>query len=162
MKKSLLKIFTVFMAVLILQLQAMAGTSFAVSTADNSAVNFDENEIYSSFNQIDNLVNYVSENDVTYTDVQSYDNSLVANVSSDAAIALNTSNGGEPPIVSAFWWGCLLSWVGVIVVYVTTDSNPEYTKQAWKGCAIAAGCYVVSWLAYYILVIAAATSVSTY
>jgi hypothetical protein len=144
MKKLFLKTMAIFLALVIIQLQALAGSSVSLSSDDEAAVNFDETEIYASFDQINDLTTYVTENEaVTYTDVASFDNSMVANVSSTAALALN-SNAGEPPIVSAFWWGCLLSWVGVIIVYVTTDSDSSYTKAAWKGC-ILSGIVYVAW-----------------
>jgi len=144
MKKLFLKTMAIFLALVNIQLQALAGSSVSLSSDDEAAVNFDETEIYASFDQINDLTTYVTENDaVTYTDVASFDNSMVANVSSTAALALS-NNAGAPPIVSAFWWGCLLSWVGVVIVYVTTDSDSSYTKAAWKGC-ILSGIVYVAW-----------------
>jgi len=159
MKKLLLKIMAVFMAVIFLQLQVFAGTSFSMSSNDEANVNFDETEIYSSFDQIDNLVSYVSENDVTYNDVENYNSSLVENVSSSAALALGNSNGGEPPFISAFLWGCIFWGFGILVVALTTDMDMAYIKKAAMGCAVSSGVYIICYVIYYVVLNAAANSV---
>jgi hypothetical protein len=134
MKKSLLKIMAVFMAVIFLQLQVFAGSSFSMSSDDEAIVNFDETEIYASFDQINDLTSYISGNDVTYTDVQNYNSSMVENVSSSAALAMNSTNAGDPPIVSAFLWGCILNWVGIVIVGITTEWDMSQIWKAVWGC----------------------------
>lgn len=145
MKKTLLKISAVFMAVLFLQLQVMAGSSFSMSAEDESIVNFDETEIYASFDQMNDLASYLSENDATYADVASVDNALVENVSSTATLALSNANAGDPPFVSSFLWGCILNWVGIVVVALTTDMDKDQIMKSVWGCvASTAGWVVVS------------------
>ena len=156
MKKSLLKIMAVVMAVIIFQLQALAGANFSVSTADESYVNFDETEIYASFDEINDLVGYVSQNDVTYTDVQTYNSALVENVSSTAALALNADGGKTPPFISAFLWGCIFNWVGIVVVALTTDMDMSYIMKSVWGCAVSSGFWVIFYVIYYYVILAGA------
>jgi hypothetical protein len=151
MKKSLLKIMAVFMAVLFLQLQVFAGSSFSMSSEDEAIVNFDETEIYASFDQINDLSSYLSENDATYADVANYNSDLVANVSSTAALALNSSSAGEPPFISAFLWGCIFNWVGIVVVALTTDMDMSYIMKSVWGCAVSTGVWVIFYVIYYVV-----------
>lgn len=148
MKKFYFKTFAVLMAVILFQLQVRT----AAFAAD--APVFDENveyEIYSAFSEIEGLVAFLGENDgVTYNEMEAFNSMLLENVSSSAAIALNTAADGEPPVLSAFLWGCIFSWVGLIVVYVTTDSNKAYTSKAWTGCLVNGGCNVLSGIIYAI------------
>jgi len=149
MKKSLLKFLAVFMAVLILQFQATAGSSVSMSAEDDAIVNFDETEIYASFDQVNDLTSYLSENDVTYTDVQNYNSSLVDNVSSSAALALSNTNSGEPPFISAFLWGCIFWGFGILVVALTTDMDMSYIMKAVWGCAASSAVYVIVYVIWY-------------
>jgi len=147
MRKFLSKTIAVFLALILLGSQVLAGSNMSISSEEEASVNFDETEIYASFEEMNDLANYLSENDATYADVENYNSTLVENVSSSAAIAL--SNGsGEPPFISAFWWGCIFNLFGLIVVYVTTDSDSTYTKAAWKGC-ILSGVLYVAWAIFW-------------
>jgi hypothetical protein len=151
MKKSLLKIMAVFMAVIFLQLQVFAGSSFSMSSDDETIVNFDETEIYASFDQINDLTSYISGNDVTYTDVQNYNSSMVENVSSSAALAMNSTNAGDPPIVSAFLWGCILNWVGIVIVGITTEWDMSQIWKAVWGCLAETVVIAVIEIIYYVV-----------
>jgi hypothetical protein len=147
MKKSLLKIMAVFMAAIFLQLQVFAGSSFSMSAEDDANVNFDETEIYASFDQMNDLASYLSENDATYSDVENYNSSLVTNVSSSAALALNSSSAGEPPFISAFLWGCIFNLVGILVVALTTDMDMDYIMKSVWGCVVSG----VFWVAFSLI-----------
>lgn len=144
MKKFLFKTMAVLMALVIFQLQAKAGLATSVSSSDEAVVNFDESEIYNSFNQINDLVNYVSENDaVTYSDVASVNNALVENVSSSAALALNNTNAGDPPFVSAFLWGCVLNLLGIAIVAFTTNMDTAQIMKSVWGCVASTAFWVL-------------------
>lgn len=152
MKKSLLKIMAVSMAVLFLNLQVFAGSNFSMSPEDETNVNFDETEIYGSFDQIDDLVSYVSANDVTYADVQNYNSSMVEKVSSSAALALNNTNAGDPPFISAFLWGCIFNWVGIVVVALTTEMDMDYIMKSVWGCVVSTVVWGAFWLVYDLVI----------
>jgi len=129
------------------------------SNSDVSVANFDESEIYNSFNEINDVVSYIeSNNNVTYSDLNATNLSF-SNLSDMAAIATSgLDENGQPPLMSAFWWGCIFGPVGIAVVAVTTDSDKAQIKKAATGCVIPVGCSLLSWAAYYALYIAAANT----
>jgi hypothetical protein len=162
MKKSLFTTMVILMALMAFQFQAKAGATLSLSAGDEAIVNFDESEIYSSFDQVSDLVSYVSENEaVTYSDVASVNNELVENVSSSAAVALSNSSQDSPPLISAFWWGCLTGPIGIVVVAVTTGSDKEQIKKSAIGCAIPAGIAILYYVIVIVIVGASVASVST-
>lgn len=136
MKNYLLKMSILFVSFLF-HFQSFAGITSSLSSEDVAIVNFDESEIYASFDQINDLVSYVSGNDaVAYTDIHSENNSMVENVCSSAAMVMNTSSSDNPLTVGAFWYGCIFSAVGIIVVAVVTDNDPAQVKKAVTGCMV--------------------------
>ncbi|MCF8357447.1 MAG: hypothetical protein K9H26_01725 [Prolixibacteraceae bacterium] len=143
MKKFLFKTVAVSMASLMFFSQAIAGGNFSINEEEEAIVNFNEDEIYSSFDEISELVSYVSENDVTYAEVEAEKEALVENVSSSAALAMGNANAGDPPIVSAFWWGCILNLAGIAIVALTTDMDKDQIMKSVWGCAASTGFWVV-------------------
>jgi hypothetical protein len=140
MKKVLLKFLCAGLALIIFSAQAMAHLTIAAASSEEEITavsNFDEIEIYSAFSGVDQLVSYIQENDgVTFSDVESNHSELVSNISSTNALALNTSSENTPPIFSAFIWGCLLNWVGMLIVGLTTGfDGQQITKSLW-GCLL--------------------------
>lgn len=154
MKKVLLKTLSVWLALIIFGVQAMAFTTIASAVNSDqeiaSVTSFDETEIYNAFTEVNSLVSYMNDNDeVTFSDLETSHNELVSNVSSSAAIALTNDNDSDtPPIFSAFMWGCLLNWVGMLIVGLTTGfDGRQITKSAW-GCLISTLLWGGSWWYY--------------
>jgi hypothetical protein len=123
----------------------MASANTSVTTVD------DEAEIYSSFSNLEEVASFVSNNEnATFSDLVAA-NISTEMISSSAAIAGNLTNAAaEPPLVSAFWWGCLTGPIGIVVVAVTTETDKEQIKKAAFGCAIPVGCSALSYIAYAI------------
>jgi hypothetical protein len=161
MKKHLLKVMYVVLALVALQLQVMAGSNASVSSLsaeDESLVSFNESEIYGSFTEIEGLVNYVNQNEnATYADLKTNNSSLIDNVSASSALAMNVAGNGTPPVISAFLWGCLFSWVGIIVVYITTDGDSAQIKKSAFGCVVSGLAYIL----FYVVVYGAAWGASS-
>lgn len=140
MKKDLQKFTSTFLALLLLSVQtiAYAGNSAVINTEEeiSTVTNFDETEIYSAFDEVEELVATL-ENDaeITYSEIEAKSSDLVANVSSNSsAITSNTYN--STPIVSAFWYGCLLWIPGVIIVGIITGFESSEIARAGWGCLI--------------------------
>ena len=135
MRKFFTKTIAVFLAMILLVSQAMAGSGMSVSSEDEAFVNFDETEITASFNEIEDLVSFVSENEnVSYSDLEAENSSLIENVSSTSALALGSASGDTPPFISPFLWGCIFGPLGIVVVALTTDMDmPQIMKSLW-GC----------------------------
>lgn len=141
MKKIHFKIWALSMAMILFHIQVLAVA--APSDIKSVESNY-ELEIYDAFNEIEGLVSFLNENETAnYESLQAINSNLIDNVSSSAAVAMNSEGREGPPVMSPFLWGCILSWVGLIVVYVTTDSNKAYTKGAWTGCLVSSVLWAV-------------------
>jgi hypothetical protein len=142
MKKVLRSSFCLILAMIIFSAQSMAftiGSAGTISNPEQIAISeFDESEIYDAFTEVNDLVSYIQANEgVTYNDLESVNSELISNVSSSAALIHHDDDDYRtPPIFSAFIWGCLLNWVGMVIVGLTTGfDGRQITKSAW-GCLI--------------------------
>ena len=70
---------------------------------DESVSEFSEEEIYSAFNEIEEVIQYVSSNDnVTYEELSEKD-FFSSNISNATTVAMNLQDGGEePPVFGSF------------------------------------------------------------
>jgi hypothetical protein len=140
MRKVLLKFLSVGLALIIFSIQTKAFTTIGYtvnSTVEiTSVTNFDETEIYNAFTEVNSLVNYLHENDgITLKELETSHNELVSNINKSAALAYSTTSE-TPPIFNAFIWGCLLNWIGMVIVGISTDfDSQQITKSGW-GCLI--------------------------
>jgi riboflavin transporter FmnP len=50
--------------------------------------------------------------------------------------------------IPSFLWGCVFSWVGVLVVYLVGQDKAE-TKSAIIGCVVGAVAYTAFYAIYY-------------
>ena len=126
------------------------------ASANNADLfSYNADEVNQELGQLQSLENYVNANPgITLTNLQSENNNLVANLNLD----LNNLGGfpflsGEPPLgIPSFLWGCVVSWVGILVVYFMTDEDKAETKKALFGCLVNAGAVIiweVFWLVIY-------------
>lgn len=134
MKKFLFKAMAVYMAFFVFSTQLFAGTNITVHQSEANIIDFDENEIYSSFDDISELESFIHDRDISYNEVLTTNGKLVENVSSIATIALNQDEKSYPLVVGSFIWGCFFSIFGVMLVAYVTDKNPGEMKMAILGC----------------------------
>jgi hypothetical protein len=139
MKQVVLKFACASLALILFSVQTMAYSTIASACSEEetrAVVNFDEVEIYSLFSDVDQLVTYVLENDgVTLSDMEANHSELLSNINSSSVLAFAGASD-TPPIFSAFIWGCLLNWVGMLIVGLTTGfDGDQITKSLW-GCLI--------------------------
>ncbi len=137
MTKLLSKSLSLILAVIIFSYQVFAGTNNS-SNNDNSDLTYiDESEIYESFAEIEPLTEYISNNEnVTYSDLEINNSSLIQNVDSNSSVALNTQIEETGLVIGAFWYGCMFSALGILVVAVVTNNDPEQIKNAVWGCLV--------------------------
>ncbi len=107
---------------------------------------FDEAEFYSSFSCLVEI-NEVLEQDPGLT---MEDLSTSSKISPQAIEALATISvrSDDPLGIPAFFWGCVLGWVGVFLTYIFTDQDKEQAKKALKGCMTQAACIVGCYVGY--------------
>ena len=141
MKKFFLKAASVLMAFVLFNAQTFAGAlSFNGPDLSNEAqevLNFSEDAIYAAFSEIEDVTTLISQNDVTYEDLASKDVANLELVSSSSSLPLSADGEVGPPLgIPSFLWGCLLSWVGLLIVYFLTDRDKDETRKALWGCII--------------------------
>ena len=125
-----------------------------VPSADPSVFQLDETELDNVLADLHRLDTYLEENPgTTYADLQQSGSELIMNVS-DLAAPMGASQEGEAPLgIPAFWWGCILGWVGILLVYLLTDNDKAQTKKALNGCLISTGVGVVLYVIYVALLV---------
>ena len=99
---------------------------------------YDAVTIENQMAQLDQLEGYVMDNPgITLGQMASSGNSLASLVSGPNSIngfnQINEKVFGIP----SFLWGCVFSWVGVLVVYFISQDKAE-TKSAIIGCVVEA------------------------
>ena len=113
-----------------------------------SVTQFNDSEVYSAFAEVSALDQYLNANDgKTFADV-SKDNSTILNgVSSTTSLPLTAPGKDETALgIPSFLWGCALGWVGMLIVYLVTESKDQTKKALWGclvGTAIEVAVYVV-------------------
>lgn len=95
------------------------------------------------FEQLNKIEKYVESSGATLEEMQSNNSALLKDLTiapdSTAAFAVDELPLGIP----AFWWGCVLTLLGVILVYVLTDKDKDQTKKALYGCLVTGGVYLL-------------------
>lgn len=99
--------------------------------------------------QLDQLEGYVLDNPgITLGQMATNGNTLASLVSDPNGISgfnmINERVFGVP----SFLWGCVFSWVGVLVVYLVGQDKAE-TKSAIIGCVVGAVAYALFYGIYY-------------
>ena len=132
----------------IFSLLSILALSFTFAYAEEP-MNFDSQNINSEFDQINKIEKYVQANDgVTLSQLKSENSELLKGIDIEAQTMSTVAAGELPAGIPAFWWGCILTVVGVVLVYVLTDNDKEQTKKALMGCLVTGAAwilYVVVW-----------------
>jgi Prokaryotic membrane lipoprotein lipid attachment site len=122
------------------------------NVATQPAMVMNEQSINAEFEKLNKLEQYVASHEgTTLEDVK--DTELTKDLNLDTNVTNTVAAGDLPANIPAFWWGCVLSWVGVLIVYLVTDKDKDQTKKALMGCLIGAGIYIVFWVVYYGLIL---------
>lgn len=107
------------------------------------------------FEQLNKIENYVNSNNVTLDELKSEKTNLLNGVELDNSSAMPLD--ALPLNVPAFWWGCILGWIGLLLVYILSDNDKEQVKKAFYGCIVSS---VVGVVIYFVAIAGAvATSI---
>ncbi len=154
MQKLSTKFVSTLLATILFTSQVMAGSNVATNSESEKYVDFDETEITNSFEEIEGLVNYIATNETaTYSDIEQTNSLMLENVSASSAVALSTQEDGSPLVIGAFFYGCLFSVAGIILVAVVTNNDSNQIKKAEIGCIVS----TLALTALYILYAATAS-----
>lgn len=109
------------------------------------ALKYDEKSINAEFEKLNKLEEYVNTNEgTTLADVQ--ETELAKDLKLDTNVTSTVAAGDLPLNIPAFWWGCVLGLVGVLVVYIVTDQDKDQTKKALYGCLVWVGVWLLWWI----------------
>jgi hypothetical protein len=167
MKKILLKSLSVFLAIVLIEAQCQSLSAKTIETTvpsvDESVFKLDENELNLVMSDLITLENYVNQNEgVLYGELAETGSELIVNVGSNAA-PLGMEQEGESPLgIPAFLWGCVLGWVGILLVYMLTDKDKAQAKKALNGCLVSAGAIAVFYVVYIVWFISVIEETNTY
>jgi len=112
---------------------ALAIFMFSVQTFASVAdlFEYDQNEVSAAFSDLNELEALVAQDEqITYADLIEVQNPVALSLSTEAG---KMAEGVSMPILPAFWWGCLLGPVGLIIVYFV-EQDPSQTRSAFWGC----------------------------
>jgi hypothetical protein len=134
----------------------------AITTIDpvtGPKVIFEEqsSSIDQEMSDLNDLNQLIIDNNYTFDELQlNHAESVNAvNLSAEEEGILD-SHPDSPLGIGGFWWGFVLGWVGMLIVYLSMDEGEgrkEQVKNALIGCLIA----VAFWTVLWVVVIAAAT-----
>jgi hypothetical protein len=156
MKKTILKFFSVLMAICVLSTQSFSvygrSVKLVTPTIDESVFNLDEGQLSSQFAELNALESYLETNpNATYSDLALTKSDLVANLDNSSSPMGMSGDGSESPLgIPSFLWGCVLGVLGILLVYVISDGDKAETKKALWGCLA----WTILWVVYYVAVYA--------
>lgn len=111
--------------------------SFLVSFSALAESPFDSDiDVSEEFAELQAIESFLEANpNVDFATLETEKSDLLADISLSNSTASLVSTD-DMPIVSAFWWGCVLGIIGLVLVYVMTDNDKDQVKKALIGCVV--------------------------
>ena len=110
---------------------------------------YDAVTIENQMAQLDQLEGYVLDNPgITLGKMATEGNAFATMVSGPNGISGFNMINEKVLGIPSFLWGCVFSWVGVLVVYLIGQDKAE-TKSAIVGCVVGAVAYTAFYVVYY-------------
>lgn len=137
---------------LLLTLIAATFSLANASANDGSLFSYDRAAVNAQMSDLNKVESYVTTHEgVTLDQLKSQNSDVVANINFNTSSA-SFSNLAEGPLgIPSFIWGCVLSWVGILIVYLVTQDSEE-TKKALYGCLVWVGIWLIWILIWVVLV----------
>jgi len=112
----------------------LAFTYSADLRANDDIFSYDMQEINTQLSPLTTLENLHSEFPDKTMDQLVLEYGL-DNHSFSKASMMQTGLYDPMPVLPAFWWGCFLGWVGILIVYLVTEDRDQ-TRSALWGCIV--------------------------
>ncbi|PLK46192.1 hypothetical protein [Emticicia sp. TH156] len=127
--------------------------SQSIATATAEVLNYNDKSIDAEFEKLNKLEAFVNANEgTTFEDVK--ETELVKDLNLDTKATTSLAVDDLPLNIPAFWWGCVLGLIGVLLVYIITDKDKAQTKMALYGCLT----WTALWIVYWVVIAAAAAN----
>ncbi len=125
--------------------------------SENEVLVYNQENINTTFEKLNKVEAFVEQNtEASFETIKNTD--LLKDIELDTNTLDNVTKDTELPLnIPAFWWGCFLGGLGILLVYVITEDK-EQTKKALYGCLTAGGVVAV----IYIVLIAIGLSAGTF
>jgi hypothetical protein len=118
-----------------------------------------EPEAVQGFESLEALEKLVKDNgSVSYTEIKQLHPEALVGISDH--ILLDNAVQESPLGIPSFLWGCVLGWVGILLVYLISEDRDE-TKKALYGC-ITTGVVVIAFYVVYVLFIIGSFGAASY
>lgn len=126
-----------------------------VYAGDGALFQFNDERISTEMTILNQLEEFVlSHPGATLNSLETDNFDLTTNLhlsQSDIEGILKSLSGGDVPLgIPAFWWGCVLGVVGIIIVYIVTKDSSKAVKAGW-GC-LASSATIGLWYFIYVSV----------
>ena len=122
------------------------------SASDDLSFNQDFiNQEFAALNRVESFVNTNENVDVSKIEEMGLLNNIKLDTNTNTSILMDDK---LPLNIPAFAWGCFLGWIGILIVYLTTEDK-EQTKKALYGCLVSGGVVAVIYIVYIIVVVSA-------
>jgi hypothetical protein len=119
----------------------LMGTSVMFAESDFS---YDASQVQKTFSKLDKLEQmHFAQPDASLDELTA--NSEFSGVSISAGTVNMVVRDDTPPVLPAFWWGCILGAIGILIVYLITESREQTTKAVY-GCLA----WGVVWVLFYV------------
>ena len=156
MKKFFLKCFSVLLSVILLVTQTQSLSAKPIyfglpGGMDESAFYFDQESLNAAMHDLNELESYLDQNEgMTYSELLASGSELILNVSGSSSPLGMDQDKDELFGIPPFLWGCVLGWVGLLLVYILTDNDKELVKKAFTGCLVSTGVSIALYVVYVV------------
>ncbi len=117
-----------FSLILVVTAMLFSLQSFA---SDAALFSYDQEQVSASISDLNELEALIAADEqITYAGLIEIQNPIALSLSTDTGMM---AEGMSMPILPAFWWGCLLGPVGLVIVYLV-EQDPSQTRSAFWGC----------------------------
>lgn len=114
------------------------GSSLLMNAADSQDFSYDRTAVDADFSGLEKLETFIQQHpETTLEELRVEKNPLVQDMDMSSGGIMSSLGYGDPPLgIPSFFWGCLLGWVGMLIVYLITEDTDETKKALW-GCVTA-------------------------
>lgn len=119
-------------------------------TWGNDHLDFNSNEVQETFSKLSKLEQMHYDNPQASLSELTSDADFSGLVIEAATIS-SVSNAGDLPLLPAFWWGCILGAIGILLVYLITEDQDQTMKALW-GCLAWVGFWILWWV-FWVLIL---------